>query len=60
MDYRVNEDEGTVTVCVLTDFPSPDDISVTITTGETSQPSAKSEFKSLAIVTNPLWGMRDL
>ena len=42
-DYTVNEDEGTVEVCVVREGETTDPITVTINTGETNPPSATGE-----------------
>lgn len=41
--YVVNEDDGTVEICVERIGESEDDITVTIITGESSPPSAIGE-----------------
>ena len=48
-DYTVNEDEGTVEVCVVREGETTAPITVTINTGETSPPSATGERSVLSV-----------
>ena len=48
-EYRLDED-GTVTVCVQRMGSTTEDISLTLTTAETSPPSATGPSKSCIIV----------
>ena len=48
-DYTVNENEGTVEVCVVREGETTDSITVTINTGEMIPPSATGERSVLSV-----------